>query len=257
MKRNKEYFSHDYAARSDIKMQRLFNKYGLRGIGAFWCIVEMLYEAGGKIELKDIDNISESLRCTDGMIRDIIVSENISLFQNDTVDFWSNSVMERMEMRQEVTDKRKKAAESRWSKDKPVKENKKETIIPAPMLEDVYRDPAVKENCGIVAFEKLEEALTSEIFQQQYCASRSADISDFKQFTRLWLDKKKLTGNYDYPLKRMKEYLMNDYEAHLQQQKKQKNGSSFSMGQQSPVKTAMQTNQLAKELLNIHRDGKH
>ena len=38
-----EYFSHDYKARHDDKLIRVFMRHGLSGIGAYWCIIEMLY----------------------------------------------------------------------------------------------------------------------------------------------------------------------------------------------------------------------
>ena len=78
----KEYFSHDYNARSDKKMVVVFMRHGLAGIGAYWCIIEMLYEEGGYLLLNEYERISFELRIDENVIRDII--ERTKLFKNDS-----------------------------------------------------------------------------------------------------------------------------------------------------------------------------
>jgi len=53
----KEYFSHDYNARNDTKLVKVFMKYQLKGIGAYWCIIEMLYEEGGYLLRSEYERI--------------------------------------------------------------------------------------------------------------------------------------------------------------------------------------------------------
>ena len=42
------YFSHDYNARNDIKIQALLVEHGAVGYGVFWIIVEILHEESAK-----------------------------------------------------------------------------------------------------------------------------------------------------------------------------------------------------------------
>ena len=46
------YFQHDYNARNDPKLQDVLIDLGVEGIGVFWCIIEQLYEQGGKLPLR-------------------------------------------------------------------------------------------------------------------------------------------------------------------------------------------------------------
>ena len=55
------YFTHDYNARNDLKIQEMMMDMGCEGIGIYWCIVEMLYENGGKLPLAYTKNIAWSL----------------------------------------------------------------------------------------------------------------------------------------------------------------------------------------------------
>ena len=44
----KEYFPHDYGARS--KLVDVRKDYGLEGLGFYWCVIEILHEEGGYIK---------------------------------------------------------------------------------------------------------------------------------------------------------------------------------------------------------------
>ena len=54
-----EYFSHDYNSRRDRKMIALSMKHNLEGIGAYWCILEMLYEEAGYMPIEDYERIKD------------------------------------------------------------------------------------------------------------------------------------------------------------------------------------------------------
>lgn len=58
---SKEYFSHDYNARSDPKLRKLLMKEGIEGIGVYWCIIEMLYEQEGILPLSECEAIAFEL----------------------------------------------------------------------------------------------------------------------------------------------------------------------------------------------------
>ena len=107
------YFSHDYNARNDRKMQRLIMKQGVEGVGIFWCIVEMLYEEGGSMLLSECERISFELRTDCERINFVLLESE--LFDNDGKTFWSNSVLDRLNKRKEKSVKAKESADKRWA----------------------------------------------------------------------------------------------------------------------------------------------
>ena len=111
----KDYFSHDYNSRNDTKLVRAGMKFGLcQAIGAYWCIVEMLYEEGGYLPLSEYERITFELRCSNELITYLI--NDSELFENDGEMFWSNTAIERLKMRAAKSDKARKSIETRWAK---------------------------------------------------------------------------------------------------------------------------------------------
>lgn len=110
------YFSHDYSARSDKNMVRLLQKEGIGGVGVFWCVVEMLYEEGGRLMLSDCESIAFALRTKEQIVKRVVI--NYQLFKNDGTYFWSESALRRMEARQAKSDKARESAKERWNRAK-------------------------------------------------------------------------------------------------------------------------------------------
>ena len=110
----KEYFSHDYNARNDIKLKKLFMQLGLQGIGLYWCLVEMLYEKGGYVELDYIPIIAFDLRIDESIINSVI--DEFDLFEKNETHFYSESIIKRLQIRQDKSEKAKNSANARWSK---------------------------------------------------------------------------------------------------------------------------------------------
>lgn len=86
--------------------------HGLAGVGAYWCIVEQLYQNGGKLPLEECESIAFALH-TDTQSIESIITE-FDLFHNDGIIFWSDSINKRIIRRQEIAESRKRAAETRW-----------------------------------------------------------------------------------------------------------------------------------------------
>lgn len=123
-----EYFSHDYNARTDTKLVKLFMKHNLKGIGAYWCIIEMLYEEGGYLLLNEYDRIAFELRTDSEFIKSII--EDFNLFKKDEDKFWSDTAIDRLKQRAEKSEKARKSVQKRWDKYKrntDVKETKNDS----------------------------------------------------------------------------------------------------------------------------------
>lgn len=108
------YFSHDYNARMDRKIYALRIKHKMEGVGIYWCILEMLYEEGGKLPIIDYERIAFELQTDCERIKSVI--EDFELFFNDGKFFWSNSALTRLNIRKEKSEKAKKSAQQRWGK---------------------------------------------------------------------------------------------------------------------------------------------
>lgn len=117
MAKDAYYFPHDYYARNDPKLQRLLMDFGLAGIGAYWCIVEILYENGGICRKCDTRAIAFGLHCDESLVASIL--ENYDLFEKTAEgDYFSASANDRIARRAEVAEKRsaagRKGNEVRW-----------------------------------------------------------------------------------------------------------------------------------------------
>lgn len=106
------YFQHDYNARNDPKLQEVLLEHGVAGVGVFWCVIEQLYEQGGKLPHKACKSIAFALHVDCKLVESVV--KDFDLFKLDARHFWSKSVIARLDRRKEVSDKRKTAAASRW-----------------------------------------------------------------------------------------------------------------------------------------------
>lgn len=107
------YFTHDYNARADRKLVNVTMKHGMAGYGIYWCIIEMLYEEGGYLPF-EYDSIAFQLRSDSTIIKSII--SDFELFENDKEKFWSNTVIERLNIRAEKSEKARESINKRWKK---------------------------------------------------------------------------------------------------------------------------------------------
>lgn len=109
----KSYFSHDINARNDEKMIRLRMRNGMAGVGVFWCLCERLCEENNYSCSQDYEAIAFELRCDASLVQSVV--EDFGLFVIDGGKFWSNSMRERMEKKNEVSRARAEAAQQRWN----------------------------------------------------------------------------------------------------------------------------------------------
>lgn len=107
------FFTHDYNARQDPKLQEVLMDIGVAGIGIYWCIIEQLYEQGGTLPISSIKVIAFTLHANIDDVRNII--DNYGLFESDGVEFWSPAVSRRLDGRKKMSEKRSKAISKRWS----------------------------------------------------------------------------------------------------------------------------------------------
>lgn len=107
----KEFFSHDYHARS--KLAGIQMKHGLEGIGFYWCFIEILHENGGSVEEKRLAGIAYEIHADYDMVKDIV--HNYDLFIVKGGKITNDRVKRNLRKRQEVSEARQKAAQTRWS----------------------------------------------------------------------------------------------------------------------------------------------
>jgi len=106
------YFQHDYGARNDPKMQKVLMRLGLSGIGLFWSLIEMLYENNGNLPLSECESIAFALRTDENALRSMI--NDFDLFKISDGKFYSESVLTRLNIRDEKSKKARESANYRW-----------------------------------------------------------------------------------------------------------------------------------------------
>jgi len=110
---NTFYFSHDYTARSDIKIKKLIATQGMLGYGIYWSLVEDLYHNNNKLE----DNpalLAYDYRCTTELIKSVINDFDLFIVKDGYVS--SNSIQKRLDERNDKVTKAKQSASKRWEK---------------------------------------------------------------------------------------------------------------------------------------------
>lgn len=129
-----EYINHKVSNRSEYVFRKLIERKGAAAYGVYWYILEELYESGGKMLFEEIEPISKVLCVRKDFVVSIIKS--FSLFQYDSESFWSDEVIEQIEKRQKLKEKRKEAANKRWVSEK--------NIIVLEKEKEVESSPIVK-----------------------------------------------------------------------------------------------------------------
>ena len=134
-KKDAYYFSHDSNALTDPKILSMRCDYGLEGYGLFWAILEMLRnESTYKLTLDK--NTYRAIKMQTGTTLDVekFINDCINEYKDSGSGhglfcakdgfFWSESFLRRMQQYENLKEKRRQAANSRWNKDN--EETKKE-----------------------------------------------------------------------------------------------------------------------------------
>lgn len=115
MEKDARYFTHDDNARHDPKIRALIKKYGMKGYGMFWIIVEMMREAKGyKIKHKKYvyDALAEQMQCKEEEVKAFIKDciDEFELFVKEDDYFYSETLVERMAKLDHLRNNRVRAA---------------------------------------------------------------------------------------------------------------------------------------------------
>lgn len=109
MAKDSQYFSHDFNARNDPKLQEVLMHLGCEGIGVYWCLVELLHEQGGHLRIQDIGGTAYALHVDEQVVDRVVREFGLFEVQEEMQTFTSKSVLNRMERRKEVSEARREA----------------------------------------------------------------------------------------------------------------------------------------------------
>jgi hypothetical protein len=115
MKKEAYYFSHDSNARDDPKILQLRMEMGWEGYGLFWAIIEMLRNESDFRMRTHYKGIAFALQTHEDCIKRLII--DFDLFETDQQYFWSESLIKRMELKEERSEKARESAKKRWNRD--------------------------------------------------------------------------------------------------------------------------------------------
>ena len=115
MAKDTKYFSHDYNARTDVKIKKMIQKKGIAAYGIFWAIVEDLYNNANALPI-DYESIAIDLRTNEDLVESVI--NDFGLFVIEDGYFYSNSVAERLSIIAAISSKNSDNAKKRWEKEK-------------------------------------------------------------------------------------------------------------------------------------------
>lgn len=170
------YFQHDIAARFDPKLLAVQESLGLEGLGFFWCLIEYLYEQGGKIPVASIGSFAFQCHWEKSKAESLV--NDFGLFETDGEFFWSPSVWKRIGKMSDISTKRSQAAATRWNGKKivpPPAEVKEPRIDPKRVI-DLYH-----EHCPSLArIKKLTEKVRNKI------KTRSEDLKTEEQWIEIF-----------------------------------------------------------------------
>jgi len=114
MKKEAYYFSHDANAKDDPKILQLRMEMGWEGYGLFWALIEMLRNESDHRMRTHYKSIAFALHTQEDSIKRII--NDFDLFGIDDQFFWSESLLKRMDMKEERSEKARESAKKRWNR---------------------------------------------------------------------------------------------------------------------------------------------
>jgi len=108
------YFSHDSNSRHDPKIIKLRMKLGWQGYGIFWALIELLRDQKEYCMRLDYESIAYALQTDSEIVKSII--NDFDLFELSDEFFYSKSLLERMKIKDERSEKARESANKRWNK---------------------------------------------------------------------------------------------------------------------------------------------
>jgi hypothetical protein len=163
MKKEAYYFSHDSNAKDDPKILKLRMNLGWEGYGLFWGLIELLRNQPDYRMQKHYMSIAFALHTDESKIKSLV--NDFDLFSQDQDLFWSESLLKRMELKEEKSEKMRNAANKRWNKDSDAEAMHKHSISNAEAMQ--LKESKVKES----KLNLIDEESHNEIFRKLWTSN--------------------------------------------------------------------------------------
>jgi hypothetical protein len=206
MAKDTYYFSHDYYARKDPKCVALIQDFGAAGYGIYWSLIEIMYEQGGKI--KKFPALFSALAKEFGISTEELTKQieamlhDYELLQEDETHIWSDSVLDRLELRDEKRSVKANSGRLGGLKSGESRRNKKEAKQnEAPLQsneaneqkerkgkerkEEVYSTTTTEKNfSGVVVYDAEKTILENVQELERICMAASKNMESGKESLR-------------------------------------------------------------------------
>ena len=110
------YFSHDSNARNADNILSLRMRMGAEGYGIYFMILERLREEPDYSSVKDYNMLAFDFRVGSDKVKTVVEDFGLFHFTGNGERFYSESLLRRMQIKDEKTEKAKAAAAKRWEK---------------------------------------------------------------------------------------------------------------------------------------------
>jgi hypothetical protein len=183
----KNYLQHDYFSRSTPVLLKIRAKYGMAGLGVYWCLVEKIHECDGQLDY-DVELLAFELGATVEQITGVVEQAFSIVDGMVTAEWIIDNLTEREAVRHKNSEAGKKSGESRRANSKlnklttDVKQvfNKKATTVE----EDKGREVKVSE--AKISEVKIREAKPSEDIMIQSLSKAERDAKVDEEFNKLF-----------------------------------------------------------------------
>ena len=106
----REYFPHDFHARSELR--DICMRFGMEGYGFYWGFVEILHESGGYIKESELAAIAYELRVSEELCNAVVKESGFFVVKKGKVT--SDRVLRNLKKRAEISEARREAVNKRW-----------------------------------------------------------------------------------------------------------------------------------------------
>jgi hypothetical protein len=218
MKKDVYYFDHDVNAHQDVKCKAMMSVYGAEGYGWWWILCELMrQEQGCQLSISrkfDIPSLASSLpNCSADKCREFIDAciEDFELLNTDGDFVWSKRLKGHYDRLEERREKRRNAANARWSKEK--KKEKPDEVFSTEEKPKEPEDPAKIKGIAVLNDDKLFDMFVEQLrkhddfrnfgdkhFETErskcldWLSANGKAKKDYKAFFRSWL-----RSNYNAP----------------------------------------------------------
>ena len=105
MAKKTSYFSHDSNARNDEKILAVRMRLGAEGYGIYFMLIERLRDESDYTSVKDYNMIAFDLRVSAEKVKSVVEDFGLFSFTDNGKRFFSESFMERMQFKDELSSK--------------------------------------------------------------------------------------------------------------------------------------------------------